>query len=613
MSGICGVVDLDGGSVDRVVLERMVASLRFRGPDAQGTHLDGSVGLGHTLANAGQGSAAGRQPLTLDGRVWIVSDARIDGRLALLEKLLRHGSGPPRSALEKATDEELILLAYASWGVGCLDHLRGDFSFALWDAKVRRLLCAVDQLGVKPFFYARAGTSLVFSNTLNCVCLHPGVGDRLDETAIGDVLLFGRYLDPDVTVYADVRRLPPAHAFVLDGSESRLQRYWTLPDVPELLLRRPEEYVERFQALLGESVRDRVREPRASISLSGGLDSSLVAASASGVLREKYRSPELTAFTIFYDHLIPDSERHYAALAAAHLGIPIVFHATDDEPPDDWGDRAEWFPPEPGDAVLFNPGPDLMRAVASAGPVHFTGYDGDAILRSSVPLHWKERLRNHEWARLSRDAAWYVWHEHGLPPVGFRTRLARLMKGRASPRFPVRLQKRFVERNGLVDRFNSENRRVENPSTSREPARLALGYSWSFFLDGYDPAWTRCALDVRHPLLDLRVVEFALSLPAVPWCVNKEVVRQCLHSFPAEIRLRPKVPLPGDPVVAKVRKGLGCRNWRPRPCAEMVDFVAPENLRAPSPDDDFASIYFDARAMILNTWLAGRTRRRTDG
>jgi len=612
VSGICGIVNLEGGPVDRVVLERMVASLRFRGPDAQGTHLDGGVGLGHTLANAGRGSAAGRQPLTLDGQVWIVSDARIDGRLDLSEELRRDHPALPRSALEKATHPELILLAYACWGVGCLDHLRGDFSFALWDGKVRRLLCAVDQFGVKPFFYARVGTSFVFSNNLNSVCLHPLVGNRLDETAIGDVLLFGRYLDPGVTIYGDVRRLPPAHALVLDGAESRLRRYWTLPDVPELRLRRPEEYVEQFQGLLDESVRDRVREPRASISLSGGLDSSLVAATTLRVLRERFRTPELTASTVVFDHLIPDSDRPYAELAAGHLGIPIFLHRADDEPPDDWPDRTEWFPPEPGDGLLFNPGPALMRDIASRSPLHLTGYDGDAILGSSVPLYWRECLRGHRWGRLIQGMAWYVLHERGLPPIGFRARLARRSNRDTVPRFPARLEARFVERARLLDRFTTGNRSVASPFASREPSRRILGYSWSFFLDAYDPGWTRCALEVVHPLMDLRLVQFALSLPAVPWCVEKYIVRRCLRGFPAKVRLRPKTPLPADIVVAKVRKGLRNPNTYWRPCAEMAEFVGAKELPAPSPDDDFASIYFNMRAMILNTWLVGRRGRRTD-
>src|SRR5439155_22927928 len=101
---------------------------------------------------------------------------------------------------------QLILHAYHAWGEQCLDYLLGDFAFGVWDGPRRRLFCAVDHLGVRPFYYALVDGTFVFSNTLDAVGLHPAVSHRLNDTAVGAFLMFGFYQDRDVTVYADVQR-----------------------------------------------------------------------------------------------------------------------------------------------------------------------------------------------------------------------------------------------------------------------------------------------------------------------------------------------------------------------------------------------------------------------
>ena len=610
MSGICGILNFDGEPVDRDLLDRMNRYQAFRGPDARGLHVDGPLGLGHTLAKTTEESENEHQPLSLDGSVWIVADARIDGREELAEELRGRGARAAPRDLESATDPELILRAYEAWGIECFDHLLGDFCFAIWDGTRGRLVCAVDRFGVKPLFYARVGRSFAFSNTLDCVRLHPLVRDELADAAVGDFLLFGSYSDPDITIYSDVWRLPPAHALVLHGGDERPKRYWNLPDVPELRLRRPEEYVDRFGSLLDRSVRDRLRTSRVSISLSGGLDSPLVAASATRLLRRRYASFDLTGFTVVYDRLVPDEERRYTSLAAAHLGMPVRFHPADDLDAGDWLARTEWFPPEPSLGLLQGSSLDLMREILAAGPVHLTGYDGDALLGASIPLYWKEQIRTGRWLELARGGLWYIATQRGLPPVGFRTRLGAMLGGAPRPRFPDWLDEDFAKRAALFDRFQAATHPREVEATSRGAARASLEASWAFFLDSYDPAWTHCPLDARHPLLDLRLVTFALGLPAVPWCVGKEILRRCLAGFPAALRSRPKSPLWVDPVVAKVRKGYGFGLDRSPLRDEIRRFVKGPCAFASLAGGEAASIYSGLRVMILSTWLEGRRGRR---
>ena len=239
MSGIAGLVNLNGAPVDADLLRRMTAFIAFRGPDAQTTWVDGAVGFGHAMLLTTFEQARERQPHSLDGHVWITADAHIDDRAELRRKLAAQG----RSDVADATDVDLILHAYGVWGEACVDHLLGDFAFAIWDGPRRTLFCAHDHFGVKPFYYAQVGTGSVFSNTLNVVRLHPRVASELNELAIADFLLFGYNQEADTTTFAAIRRIPPAHTLVLHDGEMQVRRYWTLPIEEPLHYKRPEEYV----------------------------------------------------------------------------------------------------------------------------------------------------------------------------------------------------------------------------------------------------------------------------------------------------------------------------------------------------------------------------------
>src|ERR1044071_564717 len=144
MSGIVGMVNLDGAPIDRELLSQCTDFLSYRGPDAQHVWIDRNVGLGHTLLRTTYESETESQPVTLDGKVWLISDARIDARAELLKNL-------PSSLISKhdPNDAELILYAYQAWGEDCIQHFIGDFVFAIWDSSRQRLFCARDHLGVK--------------------------------------------------------------------------------------------------------------------------------------------------------------------------------------------------------------------------------------------------------------------------------------------------------------------------------------------------------------------------------------------------------------------------------------------------------------------------------
>ena len=354
MSGIAGIVNLDGTPVDRDLLARMTSFMSFRGPDAQDTWIDGALGFGSTLLRT---TDEGGPVFVNSGDLWVAADARIDG----------YGK-------TDLTDAERIVRAYETWGEDCVEHLIGDFAFAIWDRRSQRLFCARDHFGVKPFFYARAGNSFIFSNTLNVLRLDPRVSDELNEKAIGDYLESGLNQDLSTTAFRDIQRLPGGHTLSLRNGSFAIRRYWTPAVKNEIRFRDPQAYVDRFNELLTTAIRDRLRTDRVSISMSGGLDSTSLAA----VARELLPQPAAVhAFTTVYDQLIPDEERRYSTLAASSLGIPI-HHLTADNYPLFAGDLDV---PEPFFvSPLAGQYNDLLGLMAGNGRVALTGYDGDALM-----------------------------------------------------------------------------------------------------------------------------------------------------------------------------------------------------------------------------------------
>jgi asparagine synthase (glutamine-hydrolysing) len=549
MSGVAALFARGGAPADRALLARMIAAQRFRGPDGEGAWVRGPVALGHTRHATTLEAARETSPARLDDRLVLASDARLDARDELRARLGARAEALPADA----PDAALILHAYDAWGEACLPHLSGDFSFALWDAARRRLLCAVDPLGARAFYYAEPGGRFVGANSLACVRLAPGVGDALDEVAVGDFIGVGCHQDRDRTIYAGIKRVPPGHCLVVDEGGARVTRYFSWPEpAPELRARpqRHEDCVGEFRELFGRAVRDRVRGPRLAITLSGGVDSPLVAREAKRALG-RFEGGELRAYTAIYERLVPDDERPYAALAARALDVPIDFQAMDEGALYDWVGRLAPAEP-PADAVL-GPFLDQLERIARRSAVVLTGYDGDALLGAAVRLHWRERLAQRRLGALARELAWYVRARRSPPPLGVRTALAR--RRAAPPRRPPWLRAEAWRRADLEPRW-ARGRAVPAPASSRQASTLALGGpALGALLDAHDPGYLGRAIEFRHPLLDLRLVRFALRLPAVPWCVDKHLLRRCMDGLPAALRMRPKTPLAADPVAALVRRG----------------------------------------------------------
>ena len=420
MSGIAGLVNGDGTPLSRALLQDLAASLKFRGPDGQEQWLDGPVGLTHTRVLASSRAESERQPCMRDGRLWITADIRLDYRDELIGRL------PARSGqkLSTSSDAELVLAAYDAWADDCLRYLFGDFAFILWDQPRRRILAAVDHFRIRSLFYSLADRGIVLSNTLECVLRHPAVSDRLNETALGDFLLFEYYQDKDATIYADVQRLPPAHYLTWEEGQVRISRYWSLPQ------ENPDpgpagDRLEQFDQLLTQAVKDRLIGRKVGVTLSGGLDSSLIAAKAQELLAGSGAAEPLHAFTLVYDHLISDQERYYSGLVAQAIGIGQTIETGDDFKLFGGGAGPNWRPPpEPVGSDRWEGYVRHVQRMSASCPAVLTGVEGDAPLSASLFHHWRRLLRTGRLKRFVRDAAWYIaTPQHRLPQIGVRSAL----------------------------------------------------------------------------------------------------------------------------------------------------------------------------------------------
>jgi len=611
MSGFVGLINLDGAPVDRELLRRMTDFMTFRGPDAQETWIEGNAGFGHTMLRTTWEAETEKQPLTLDGKVWLTADARIDGRAELITELeaklrrtVRIGeSGNGNAAERLPNDAELILLAYEAWGEDCVKHLIGDFAFAIWDNDRRRLFCARDHFGVKLFYYAQVGNTFLFSNTLDCLRMHPLVSDRLNDLAIADFLLFGFNQETTTTSFADIKKLPAAHCLKRSGTTLSIDRYWTLPINDQIRYKRESEYIDHFLTLLREAVNDRLRTNSVAVSMSGGLDSTTVAATAKQLLDRKQKPFDLRAFTIIYDHLLPDPERDYAQAAADGIGIPVEYLFADDYQL--FERHAELRHPEPSDFSLPALMSDYLHLVGNNSRVLLSGDGGDPLMLYT----WRDlakSVRKFRWGQIVNYVAFHLFSYGRVPALGYRSTLKYFMgdDSRWQYSLPTWLDRTLVKRLDLTGRLE----KVNQPPSDLHPERPDAYHnfrrtSWIDCFERADPGFTLTPLETRFAFFDLRLVDFFLRVPTIPWCVNKEMIRRSMKGvLPEVICRRPKTPLGGNQLAAHMRQST-LQFINGDGSHELGKYVSEDAIPRMSPDQDRDAQELNLRAICLNYWL----------
>ena len=315
---MCGIVGIASNipQTQRAWLAIGRNAMIHRGPDDAGEwwSADGRVGLAHRRLSIIDLSLAGHQPMhDASGAYSIVFNGEIYNFADLRERLITLGHG-----FRSHSDTEVILAAYRHWGTDCLAHLNGMFAFALFDARQQMMFLARDRAGEKPLFFHQANGVLRFASELKALLADPALPRRIDPDALDCYLAMG-YVPGERCMLQGFNKLPPAHAMLFDlqTGQSNVWRYWQLPELEAASQGAMDEaaLLDELEALLEDAVRRQmVADVPVGVLLSGGVDSSLITAMAVRA------SSQVKTFTISFPGHGALDETEHARLIARHFG-----------------------------------------------------------------------------------------------------------------------------------------------------------------------------------------------------------------------------------------------------------------------------------------------------
>ena len=525
MCGIAGKVAAEG-EIDEILVERMCAAIRHRGPDSQGAFVGEGAGLGiRRLAIIDL--ETGDQPITNeDGTVVVILNGEIYNYRELRVDLERRGH-----RFRSRSDTEVIVHLYEDLGDDCVHRLRGMFAFALWDRRRRRLLIARDRVGKKPLVYSHREGTLWFGSEAKAILQDPTVPRELDLDAVDSYLQFGFVPDP-LSTFAALRKLPPAHLLTWEAGSIETRRYWQLSYTPKAVYREPEDAHEAIRAALLEATRLRLRSdvPLGAF-LSGGVDSTAVVAAMA-----MESSTQVKTFSVGFDVGAFDETAYAREVAELfgtdHTELRLRPDAVDVLPALVW----HYGEPFADDSAI----PSLYLAEAArrhvtvalngdGGDESFAGYDHYLTGAIARRLGWVPAPVAAAVSAASTALA-------GDPPRVSLARRARWLANAAQLREPeisALVFSRFTEAERAAlytDEVKAELRRLE-PLSAPRIVRAAIDLSTattpmerlveadvhaflpSDLLVKMDIATMAHSLEVRSPLLDHVFMEFAARLP----------------------------------------------------------------------------------------------------
>jgi asparagine synthase (glutamine-hydrolysing) len=307
--GICGKLNFDREApVSPALLKRMADAIAHRGPDDEGYYTSGPVGFGFRRLSIID-LHTGHQPISNeDGSVWIVFNGEIYNFQELREQLVAKGH-----VFRSKTDTEVIVHLYEEYGPDCVSQLRGMFAFAIWDERKQLLLLARDRVGIKPLYYWKGPSSLIFGSEIKAILADPDCSPEVDSRVIDRFLSF-YHLPGEETLHKDLFKLAPGSYMVVQNGNLKVTQYWDLHFSPKPIS--VAQAKEQLLALLEECVRmHMIADVPVAFLLSGGVDSTAMLGFAAGKTDHKLRS-----FTLGFSEPGIIDERPFARLAADTYG-----------------------------------------------------------------------------------------------------------------------------------------------------------------------------------------------------------------------------------------------------------------------------------------------------
>jgi asparagine synthase (glutamine-hydrolysing) len=508
----------------------MADAVAHRGPDEMGVFAENEIGLGHRRLSI-VGVSDGQQPMhSSDGNLVISFNGEIFNYVELRSDLIAAGE-----RFRTGSDTEVLLRLFEKFGEQALDRLNGDFAFAIYDKRARRLTLARDRMGVRPLYYSWHRNTLVFGSEAKALLAFPGIDAALDLEALDQIFTLWAPIAPQ-TAFRGISELPPGHLMVVEHGHATQRCWWQLdyPDSGESAPRTEDEVAEELLALLDDATRIRLRAdvPVGSY-LSGGLDSSIVSA-----LAVRHVGDRLRTFSVTFDSAEHDESTFQAEMVRA-LGTRHTSIGTSG------GDIAQAFPGVVRAAerpILRTAPAPLLRLSAhvresgykvvltgEGSDEIFAGYDifREARVRRFVARNPLSRLRPHLFRRLY----------HYLP--GIQSQSAEYLAaffGAGSdrlddplfshrPRFRATAQTKLFYSEELRSSLKGYDATAALAETLPDrfakwhPLHQAQYLEAHFLLPGYilssqgDGVSMANAVEGRFPFLDHRLVEFASRIP----------------------------------------------------------------------------------------------------
>lgn len=584
MCGICGIVSFArDGFIDKDILTKMCRTMRHRGPDDEGHYRCDTVGLAMRRLSIID-LATGHQPMTNeDESVWVLFNGEIYNYGALRRRLELRGH-----IFTTESDTEVIVHAYEEYGTACVEHFNGMFGIAIWDALRRRLVIARDRLGIKPLYYWTDGRRLLFGSELKAVIAHPAAPREIDLTAL-DQFLTLEYVPAPRTIFTGIHKLPPGHLLVFDERECRIEQYWNVPfrDTPD----DEETCVEILTDLIRDAVRMRlVSDVPLGAFLSGGLDSSTIVA----FMSEAMNQPVQTFSIGFGDPTY--NELPYARAVASHFG---THHHEEYLQPDiaDLAVQLVSHLDEPfGDFSIF-PTYLVSQVAGRSVKVVLSGDGGDELFGGydTYVAQYADRYYRllPAWMRQQMLPA-LLKHVPPQPAKkGLINKTKRFVEGAALPTalqhtrwmmFMDATEKKMLYHPDVCASLNGDSphaalerhfahaRYAGHPLTQQQYVDLKT-YLVDDILTKVDRMSMAVSLEARVPLLDHRIVEFAVNVPP-HLKLRRGQTKVILRRAMADI-------LP-DVVLNKPKQGFSIpiKHWLRGPLRPMMlDLLAPATVR----------------------------------
>jgi asparagine synthase (glutamine-hydrolysing) len=556
--GICGKLNFDNRqSVSGGLLKAMADAIQHRGPDDEGYYRSGPVGLGFRRLSIIDLNT-GHQPIcNEDETVWIVFNGEIYNYQELRQDLLSRGH-----VFKSQTDTEVIVHLYEEFGEECLQKLRGMFAFAIWDDKRKQLLLARDRVGIKPLYYYLSERSLVFGSEIKALLADPEVKPDVVPEMIDRFLTF-LYVPGEDTLLRNIQKLAPGSYLLARSGKTEIRQYWDLQFSPrsQTLADAKEELLELFE----EAVRlHMISDVPVGVLLSGGVDSTALLGFAAG----KTEKP-LSTYTLGFSAPGIIDERPYATLAAKHFG------AEHHETTISFQEFADFLPQfawhmeepvcEPQAVALYY----VSRLAKNYVKVLISGEGGDeafAGYQTYRGVLWLERLKSmlgpflpaasaaanyldratsnqrlHKYAPLlGREFGDYYYGRTYAPGTYFNSEFEKLytsdFAGFVSKDFSVAPARAHLH-SGRAD--SVLNRMLYEDTKTTLPDDLLLKA---------DKMTMANSIELRVPLLDHKILEFAATLPEnfkVRGFTTKYIAKAALQSsVPREILRRKKAGFP---------------------------------------------------------------------